>query len=167
MTTAHIRAMLAATGIVAGLVAGPAMADLSRAEEQGIARSLAEHGYSGVRIRDTGEGVRVSARREGATHSFAYDAAEGRLDPVGGAAGGDRPRDTGRPGPEGDAGGKGDGPGHRGGDSPERGGGDRSGDSPGGDRAEGGDTGQGGGGDRGGGSSEGGHAEGGSRGGEG
>lgn len=155
MTTAHIRAMLAATGIVAGLLAGPAMADLSRAEEQGIARSLAEHGYSGVRIRDTGEGVRVSARREGATHSFAYDAGEGRLDPVGGAAGGDRPRDTGRPGPEGDAGGKGDGQG------------DRGGDSPGGGRAEGGDTGQGGGGDRGGDSSEGGHAEGGSRGGEG
>lgn len=95
MTTTGIRTMIFVAGLAAGLAA-PASAEVGPADAQAIARSLAGQGYSDVRIAEDDGEVTVSARRDGETHSFAYDREEGRLEPVGGE-GDDGPR-----GPEAD-----------------------------------------------------------------
>lgn len=87
MTTAF-RTMLAATGIVAALMAAPAMAQVSQAEQQRIARDLAEQGYSRVSFSELDRDVIVLAARDGAMQGFAYDGGSGRLVSVGSRDGG-------------------------------------------------------------------------------
>lgn len=77
------RTMLAATGAVAALLAAPAMAQMPQAEQQRIARSLAEQGYSRVSFLELDRDVIVLAARDGATQGFAYDNGSGRLVSVG------------------------------------------------------------------------------------
>lgn len=77
------RTMLAATGAVAALLAAPAMAQMPQAEQQRIARSLAEQGYSRVSFLELDRDVIVLAARDGAMQGFAYDNGSGRLVSVG------------------------------------------------------------------------------------
>ena len=78
-----LRTALAATGIIAGLLAAPAMAQMSQAEQQRIARSLADQGYTNVRFSELDRDVIVLADRAGLMQSFAYDNWNGGLVPVG------------------------------------------------------------------------------------
>lgn len=148
MTTAGIRIMIAAAGLAAGL-AVPAFAQVSPADGQAIARSLAGQGYSDVRIAEEDGEVIVSATREGETRSFAYDREEGRLEPLGGD-------EDNRRGDDGHRGSDDDGPGDDGrsgrdrGDDGDRGDDDEGADGNdhgGGDGGHGGDDDGGGGGD--------------------
>lgn len=137
MTTAGIRTMIVAAGLAAALVA-PAVAQVSRAEGQAIARSLAGQGYSDVSIDEDDGEVTVSATREGERHSFSWDRDGGRLEPVGGDDDDGRPNDDGRRGAEAED----DGPGNGSGDD---GDGGRDGDDgSGGDEGAGGNDDSGG-----------------------
>jgi hypothetical protein len=78
-----LRTALAATGVVAGLLAGPAMAQPTLAEQQRVARILADQGYSGVSFTELDRDVIVLARRDGSLHSFAYANGNGWIVPVG------------------------------------------------------------------------------------
>ena len=136
MTTAGIRTMIVAAGLAAALVA-PAVAQVSRAEGQAIARSLAGQGYSDVSIDEDDGEVTVSATREGERHSFSWDRDGGRLEPVGGDDDDGRPDDDGRRGAEAEDDGPGNGSGDNGDGGPEGGDGDDGGRD--GDDGSGGD----------------------------
>lgn len=70
---AAFRTSLAAAGVAAACYGAPAMADVSMADQQHIARALAERGYSRVTITEDDGDVVVLGTRDGVTHAFAYE----------------------------------------------------------------------------------------------
>ena len=82
MSTA-LRTTLAAAGAIVALLATPAIAEMSLAEQQRVARILADQGYSGVRFSELDRDVTVLAYRDGSVQSFAYAKGNGLIVPVG------------------------------------------------------------------------------------
>lgn len=82
MSTA-LRTTLAAAGAIVALLATPAIAEMSLAEQQRVARILADQGYSGVRFLELDRDVTVLGYRDGSVQAFAYNNGHGGLVPVG------------------------------------------------------------------------------------
>jgi len=74
---------LAAAGTVAALLAAPAMAEVSLAEQMRVTQDLTVQGYSDVRFSELDRDVIVLADRDGSVQSFAYGNGNGWIVPVG------------------------------------------------------------------------------------
>lgn len=78
-----LRTTLAAAGTILALLPAPSMAEMSLAEQQRVARILADQGFSNIRFSELDREVIVLADRDSSIQSFAYLNGNGGLVSVG------------------------------------------------------------------------------------